>query len=144
MNLNDILYYTIVWLYNTILFLSFSLLAHRGISSPHQESNLCPLQWKHKLDHWTTREVPQMYYLFPSQDNSIEWVRSGRIYIWRNWDSETLTDLSWWRVESRWRLWFQISVAPGISPGSAVTARLPITDHWLCDYSGQWIGSLNP
>ena len=25
---------------------------------PNQGSNLCPLLWKHSLDHWTTREVP--------------------------------------------------------------------------------------
>ena len=29
-------------------------------SSPNQGSNLCPLQWKHSLNHWTTRDVPRV------------------------------------------------------------------------------------
>ena len=33
--------------------------AHVGFYSPNQGLNLCPIYWKHSLNHWTTREVPQ-------------------------------------------------------------------------------------
>ena len=41
------------------LFLCFGFWAARHVGSqlPDQGSNLCPLHWKHSLNHWTIREV---------------------------------------------------------------------------------------
>ena len=31
---------------------------------PNQRLNLCPLQWKRGVNHWTTREIPKISFLF--------------------------------------------------------------------------------
>ena len=45
-------------------FLNFYFLTTRHVGSqlPAQGSNLCPLSWKHSLNHWTAREVPKATY----------------------------------------------------------------------------------
>ena len=34
-----------------------------GSQFPNQGSNPCPLRWKHRVNHWATREVP-IYVVF--------------------------------------------------------------------------------
>ena len=45
-------------------FLNFYFLTKRHVGSqlPAEGSNLCPLRWKHSLNHWTAKEVPKATY----------------------------------------------------------------------------------
>ena len=45
-------------------FLNFYFLTKRHVGSqlPAEGSNLCSLRWKHSLNHWTAKEVPEATY----------------------------------------------------------------------------------
>ena len=54
-----------IWLKAQVFFFLFfffalATLQHVGSQLPNQGLNPCPLDWKLRVNHWTTREVPQV------------------------------------------------------------------------------------
>ena len=47
---------------------------------PNQGSNLCPLQWKRRVNHWATREVPVMALYLP-EENEVSCLRVLEVQI---------------------------------------------------------------
>ena len=68
--LHDLLYEAISVHTLSLVLTAQNILGHAGSYFPDQGLNLCcPLQWKHNLNHWTTREVPHIL----SSENTIYW-----------------------------------------------------------------------